>query len=207
MKISASGNFSNHDHFMKGKDTTGISRLKEIEFITLSKKDINNFKPLYEAYFHPILNYIYQKVNDADIAADIASQVFLKAMTGLKKYKIGEFSFGSWLYRIAFNETMLYFRRTKIKRLIVLDDALINGMHEEMFDFSREAILRAVEMMIRKLEATEFELIELRFYKNMSFREIGFIVGCSENTAKVRLHRLIKRLKVELLKENHYETL
>lgn len=207
MKVSAPNRFLETTYFLEESKITGISRLREIELINRSKEDITQFKTLYEIYYPQILNYIYQKVTDREVAADITSQVFLKAMTNLKKYKIQAAPFSAWLYRIAFNDTMLYFRKSKKTRTVVLDEALLEGIRDELEDFPKEQILTAIEGILDYLKPHEFELIELRYYKGKSFKEIGCILNCSENTAKVRSHRVVKKLKNELLKRNRHETI
>jgi RNA polymerase sigma-70 factor (ECF subfamily) len=204
MKVTASNRFSKSDHFLKEQSGTGITRLKEIEIINQSKRDVKNFRPLYEAYFHPILNYVYQKVADKELASDITSQVFLKVMSQIKGYKIQDVPFSAWLYKIAYNETMLFFRKSKKMRSVVLDEELVEGIKEELEEFPKENIIRAIEGLLSQLKQNEFELIELRFYGNKSFREIGYILGCTENTAKVRSHRLIQKLKREILNGNQH---
>jgi len=186
---------------------TKLSREEEIECIVQSKKDISNFKPLYGAYYHQILNYIYHKVIDKELASDICSQVFLKAMTAIKKYKIQDTPFSAWLYKIAFNEIMMLFRQSKKLRPVILDEAIIDGLHEEFNEFNKEALLTSVENLVSHLNENDVELIGLRYYENKSFREIGEIISCSENTAKVRSHRLMLKLKKELIKKQRYEEL
>lgn len=200
-------NFSNRPHFLEKHTPKEIPKLREIEIINRSKEDIKHFRPLYESYFNAILNYVYQKVSDKEVANDITSYVFLKAMTNLNSYKIQSVPFSAWLYKIAFNETMLYFRKSKKMRTISLDDQLIEGMQQEMDAFSMESILKMIEEELGNLSSIEIEIIELRFYQNKSFREIGYILGCTENTAKVKSHRLIKKLKTELSKRNCHEEL
>lgn len=200
-------NFSNGPYFLEKHTPNEIPRLKEIEIINKSKADIKDFRPLYEHYFNAILNFVYQKVSDKEVANDITSYVFLKAMTNLNKYKIQSVPFSAWLYKIAFNETMLYFRKSKKMRTISLDDQLIEGMQEEMETFSKESILTSIEEEIGNLNPTEFEIIELRFYQHKSFHEIGYILGCTENSAKVKSHRLMKKLKQIISKKNRHEEL
>ncbi len=200
-------NFSNRPYFLEKHTPNEIPKLREIEIINQSKEDIKHFRPLYESYFNAILNYVYQKVSDKEVANDITSYVFLKAMTNLNRYKIQSVPFSAWLYKIAFNETMLYFRRSKKMRTISLDNQLIEGMQQEIDAFSMESILKMIEEELGNLSSVEFEIIELRFYQNKSFREIGYILGCTENTAKVKSHRLIKKLKAELSKRNCHEEL
>jgi len=184
---------------------TKISREEEIEFIVQSKKDISKFKPLYGAYHHQILNYIYHKVIDKELASDICSQVFLKAMTGIKKYKIQETPFSAWLYKIAFNEIMMLFRRSKRLQPVILDETIIDGLHEELTEFDKEPLLASIENLVSRLGKNDLELIELRYYENMSFREIAEILNCSESAAKVRSHRLMMKLKKELIKKHRHE--
>lgn len=205
MKVTASNRFTKSDHFLKEQNATGITRLKEIEIINQSKRDIKHFRPLYDAYFHSILNYVHQKVADKELASDITSQVFLKAMSHIKGYKIKDVPFSAWLYKIAYNETMLFFRKSKNMRSVVLDEELVEGIKEELEEFPKENILKAIEGLLNQLKQDEFELIELRFYGGKSFREIGYILGCTENAAKVRSHRLIQKLKRELLNGNQHE--
>lgn len=178
-----------------------LSGEEEVKYILECREDISNFEPLYDAYHHRILNYIYHKVLDKELAADICSQVFLKAMTGIKKYKIRETPFSSWLYKIAYNEVMMFFRRSKKSRHVILDHAVIDGLQAELNEFDKEALLISVENVIGNLSEKELELIELRFYENKSFKEIGEIFSCSEGSVKVRSHRLMMKLKKDLVKK------
>ena len=177
-----------------------FSQEEEIDIINQCRSDISKFKPLYDAYHHQILNYIYHKVMDKELAADICSQVFLNAMSGIKKYKIQNIPFSSWLYKIAFNETQMYFRRSKKHRFVILDEKIIDGLHEKLHEFDKVALLNSIEYLVGHLSSKDLELIELSYYENKSFREIGTILCCSENTAKVRSHRLMMKLKKELIK-------
>ena len=184
-----------------------LSRKEEVEFIIQSRDDISKFKALYDAYYCQILNYINHKVMNKDLAADLCSQVFLKAMIGLKSYEIRETSFSSWLYKIAYNEVLMVLRRKKIIRPVILDDYIISGIQHELPEYDKEALLTSIESLLKQLEEKDVELIELKYYENKSFKEIGTILSCSENTAKVRMHRLIMKLKKELLKTHRDEKL
>jgi RNA polymerase sigma-70 factor (ECF subfamily) len=119
-------------------------------------------------------------------------------MKHITSYKIQQVPFSAWLYKIAYTETMYYFRKTKRCRTVVLDDKLIEGLEEDLVEFSKEKVLRKIEFMLTNLKPDDFELIELRFYQGKSFNEIGFILGCTENSAKVKAHRLIKKMRIEM---------
>ena len=168
--------------------------------IRRSQEDISYFRPLYEAYHHRILNYIFHKVQDKEIAQDLCSQVFMSAMRNIKKYEIRYVSFGAWLYKIAFNETMGYFRKSKKIQSVTIDDEVLEGLGEELEEQDHESVFRLLEAMLGSLQKEDIELIELRFYEHKTFKEIAHILNCSESAAKVRSQRLIGRLR-EALKE------
>ena len=84
--------------------------------------------------------------------------------------------------------------------MVILDEELVEGLRAELNVFSKEEILLSVEDALKKMKASDFELIELKFYGGKSYKEIGYILGCSENSAKVRAHRVIKRLRAALTK-------
>ena len=92
--------------------------VEENEIIEVAKNDPTHFRPLYEKYFKRIFLFTYHRVEDRDIAADLTSQVFLKAMQRLHQFKFRGMPFSSWLYRIAINECTDYFRKTKEQTMI-----------------------------------------------------------------------------------------
>jgi len=103
--------------------------------IELALSDMANFRVLYEKYYETILHYIYQRVNSKEEAYDITSQVFLNAMVNLKKYSFRGLPFSSWLYRIAFNELNMLFRKNKNRHCINIDDT---NLHEIVAELGSE---------------------------------------------------------------------
>ena len=88
----------------------------EAKWIEEAKRDIDKFSLLYDHYFIPVFRFILKRVISQDVAADLCSQVFLKAMLNIKKYEDRGFPFACWLIRIAKNEVNLSFRNKKIMR-------------------------------------------------------------------------------------------
>ena len=94
----------------------------EKQLIELSKADSRYFAPIYEKYYEQIFRFVYKRMNGLDEANDITSQVFLKTLINLKKYKHTGAPFVSWVYRIALNEVNQYYRDKKKKRTINIKD-------------------------------------------------------------------------------------
>ena len=78
--------------------------LEEEQVIAAAKRDPKRFEPLYRSYYEPIFRFVYKRLDSMEQAQDVTSQVFLKALTNLKKYQSRGLPFGSWLYRIAVSE-------------------------------------------------------------------------------------------------------
>ncbi|MCP4520148.1 MAG: sigma-70 family RNA polymerase sigma factor [Cytophagales bacterium] len=171
--------------------------LAEVRIVEEAKKNPQRFGILYERYYKPIYLFIYKRIDEEMIAEDICAQVFLKAMHNLSKYTYKGVPFSAWLYRIALNETNLYFRKNKTRRAVSLEDAGIYRLGEEQVfeeDEYEGQIHQTIEC-INQLAEKEVELLELRFFEQRSFKEIAYLLGINENTAKVRSHRLIEKMK------------
>jgi RNA polymerase sigma-70 factor (ECF subfamily) len=173
---------------------------EELE-IERAKADPARFRPLYDRYYERILKFLYQRLDDKEDAYDLCSQVFLKALTNLGKYRSMGVPFSSWLYRIARNELNLFFRRSKTQRTVNIESEglhqIIDEMDESRLDIYGESLIQAVA----ELDSASLELIEMRYFEKMSFKEIGDILQITENNAKVRTYRILDRLKKTITKK------
>jgi RNA polymerase sigma-70 factor (ECF subfamily) len=137
---------------------------------------------------------VLKRVGDKNDAADITSQVFLKALSNLKRFKHVGASFSAWLLKIAHNETLYHFRKTaKQRNVIISNDVISNVKDEEGFDL--ENLYSKLSLALQELRTEALQLIELRFFEQRPFREIGVILDISENNAKVKTYRAIEQLR------------
>jgi RNA polymerase sigma-70 factor, ECF subfamily len=170
--------------------------LLEEELIKHAQTDPQQFKPLYERYYKPIFLFILHRIGDKDLSADVASQVFLKALLNIGKFAFRGLPFSAWLYRIALNECNDFFRRSKRERLVVLEDASVELLYEEMLgDDALEELKRKLPAILEQLKPDEFQVIELRFLENRAFREVGEILGITETYAKVKTYRILLKMR------------
>jgi len=176
-----------------------IKLKSEEELINFAKKDSRYFTPIYEKYHDPIFRFIYQRMDSDDDASDLTSQVFLKALLNLSKYEFKGFPFSSWLYRIALNEVNQFYRQTKNKRTINIDEINLKVVVEETGEaydqIKREKLLSSLS----NLNEDKLTLIEMRFFEKRAFKEIATILNISENNAKVRTYRVLDEMKKNML--------
>lgn len=176
------------------------SQEEELELIEKAKAEPEAFRALYDKYYEQIFRFLYQKLEEEDLTADITSSVFLKAILNLKSYKYQGFSFGAWLYKIAFNELHLHFREHKRKR-----NVLISSEFFDTFDSSgneeKQTLLDKLAKAIQTLREEEVQLIELKFWEKKSHQEIAYILDLSLPNVKVKMHRLYRKLE-NIIKKN-----
>lgn len=170
-------------------------KLTESELIVLAKENPKAFAPLYEKYYLMIFNFVFKRIQREAATADVVSTVFLKALLNLSKYEDRGYPLSSWLYRIAINECNQYFR-TQAKNIeINIDTQQLAALAQKM---GREGDNNKIKIVIEAMNMLTFEqstLIELRFFEGRRFKEIGEILGCTEDNAKVKVYRVIKKLK------------
>jgi RNA polymerase sigma-70 factor (ECF subfamily) len=168
---------------------------EELSWIQKAQKDPECFGPLYKEYHEQIFRYIYQRMDDEDLAFDITSQVFMKALKNINKYEYRGVPFASWLYRIAKSELYQAFRDKKAERTVNVESLHLFEMAEELEEDSNELNKKQMMKCLSLLKENDMQLIELRFFEKRSFKEIGDILELTENNAKVKTFRAIEKLK------------
>jgi RNA polymerase sigma-70 factor (ECF subfamily) len=167
----------------------------EYQWVLEAKLNPNKFDPIYRKYYTKIFRYIDRRIQNKDLSSDITSQVFMNAIQRIELYESKGYSFGSWLFRIAHNEMCQAYRNIQKNKIVDLE---LNQI--QLIDFTDESSEREervvlLQLALKKMKKKHFEIIELRYFENLSFKEIGGQLGISENTAKVRCFRALDKLK------------
>ena len=131
-----------------------------------------------------------------EVAGDLTQQTFIKAMANLKKYEDRGLPFSSWLYRIAQNEVSMFFRQQKKNYAVAIDENRLMAMAEEanLNGYMSMGEQERLVEVLNDLEQEHLDLIELRFFQSMSFKEIAEIYSISEANAKMRTYRILERI-------------
>ncbi len=187
--------FAAHMSFNPRYHHTTTQLQEEQLIIEAAKVNPEHFGPLYDKYYKQIFGYVYQRMDDKDTAFDLTAQVFLKALTNIKRYEFKGVPFASWLFRIAHSEVMQLFRDQKNKRCVNADVGDMRNICEEVQEPFFEEYLPALQQVIKTLPEEDLQLVELRFFEKRAFKEIAEILDITENNAKVRMYRVLERLK------------
>lgn len=163
------------------------------------------FEVLVARYEKPIFNYVYGMVRHRQDAEDLTQEAFVKAFFALRTYK-ESFEFSTWMYRIARNVCLDYFRRQKIRSFFSLNTPVGEEEEDEMGDFlpsgedPEEGILEGellerVSEAVGKLPWKFREVIVLRYVEELPYEDIAQILGVPVGTVKTYLHRAKLKLK------------
>ena len=157
--------------------------------------------------------YIMFVVRNEDVANDIFQETFVKVITRLQQGRYtdsGKFNF--WLTRIAHNAIMDWYRTQKSERIIDLadDNDLSNLKGDPVLDSYRESemvndqVKADVKKMMEMLPAPQREVVFMRFYQQLSFKEIAELTGVSINTSLGRMRYALINLR-KMAKEHQIE--
>lgn len=160
-----------------------------------------------------IFSYIIFIVHNQEVANDIFQETFLKAITNLQMRKYTPTGkFNAWMIRIAHNAIMDWYRRQKTKQIIDMDDDFdISSMSDKtLMETSSEdlmanaQVLADVKAMIDFLPEAQREVVQMRYYQNLSFKEIAALTGVSINTSLGRMRYALINLR-RLAKEHNMQ--
>ena len=158
-----------------------------------------------------IYSYIIFIVHNEAVANDLFQETFLKAITKLQAGKyVNSGKFNAWMIRIAHNAIMDWYRRQKTQGSVdsPVDDLMIAQMSDEsLMETSKEDILANIQVLedvknlIEYLPETQKEIVMMRYYYKMSFKEIAEQTGVSINTSLGRMRYALINMR-RLAREN-----
>jgi RNA polymerase sigma-70 factor (ECF subfamily) len=157
------------------------------------KGDAQCFSRLVDMYAARCYGYFYRLTGNNDISNELLSELFVKLVEKIATYKGG--SFDSWLFRIATN-IFHDFLRGKQRRQKLLDarKEQLESEFTELKKSGNEQIDR-LQIKLKRMDNDTRELIMLRFYSQLSFKEIAKIRSEPIGTTLAKLHRGLKKLR------------
>lgn len=155
--------------------------------------DTTAFGPLYDSYIQDIYRFVSYRVSKKEIAEDLTSQIFLKALEKISSYKVGRGNFRSWLYQITRNSIIDFYRQNKTTENI--EDVILSDNEKSKNQIEINIMYHEVQRYLKKLTQDQQEIIILRVWENLNYTEIASILGKSEASCKMNFSRGIKELR------------
>ncbi|MGM9759323.1 MAG: RNA polymerase sigma factor [Parabacteroides sp.] len=170
------------------------------------------FDTLLSRYKSSIYSYIYFIVHNKELAEDLFQETFVKVIVTIKQGGYTENGkFKAWITRIAHNLVIDSFRQERSENTVSNDEVevdLFNNMRlcEETVEDTivRRQVLSDVRKLVKHLPDSQREVLEMRYYRDLSFKEIADLTGVSINTALGRMRYAILNMR-RMAEENHIE--
>jgi RNA polymerase sigma-70 factor (ECF subfamily) len=172
----------------------------------IQQGDVSAFNELYDRYGKRLLFYFFRELGgDEEKAQDFLQELFLKIVEKPTLF-CTERKFSTWIFTVAHNMCKNEYRRLEIRNVIdnnvdvrEIPSDVDSDYHPTERNIDQEAFENALMAELEKLEDGHRSTFLLRFQQNLTLKEIGDILGCSEGTIKSRLfyttHKLASRLK------------
>jgi RNA polymerase sigma-70 factor (ECF subfamily) len=165
----------------------------EDALVEAARHDRAAFGELYDRYFDAVYHYVACRVDDEQVAEDLAATVWEKALRAIERYELRGSPFLAWLYRIAGNQVVNHYRRRRLRQWVHLTDRESDGDRSGRLE-ERTAVRSAYE----HLSDADQEILGLFYYAGLAAGEIAQVIGSSEAAVHKRLQRARDRLRVLL---------
>lgn len=166
--------------------------LKEL-FIEIKHNNKIAFEKLYNRYNKLVYGIAFSILKNKQDSEDAVQTVFSKIYT-LEKDKLPTDKVGTWLYKVTKNETLLFLRKKDNN----IDLDTIYNLKNENNEINQFISRDSYNKLINSLNSKEQQIVSLKILSNLTFDEIGKLIGESTNTIKWRYYKAIHTLKIAL---------
>jgi RNA polymerase sigma-70 factor (ECF subfamily) len=156
------------------------------------------FEELYREYVNRVYAFLRSQLGNAEDAEDVTSQVFMKAYEAYGRFEARQETPTAWLFRIARNAAMDHYRRAgrreRLERAVAREP--VPSADPDVLAEER-VLYRELMDALARMPARQREVIGLR-HSGLSYLEVGRLMDCSEDAAKMLYHRAVKALRASM---------
>lgn len=175
-------------------DNQLVERLKDN---TLKDKA---FSELLDAYQERLYWHIRKIVHTHENADDVLQNTFIRVYKNIQKFE-GKSSLHTWMYRIAYNESIRFLEKNNKKKYDNIDEVSSNHL-EVLFEdeyFDGDEIQRKLHKIIDSLKEKQKRIFQMKYFDELSFRQISEILETSESTLKSTYYTVVKIIEKKIL--------
>lgn len=162
----------------------------------LNAYDKNRLEQIFDTYYDKVYAFLYIRVRNTALAEDLASQTFLKVSEKYNMYNPVKGALSTWIFTIALNQLRSHFRSFQGKEDIGLSDMenlhVDDNVEDRIVENETKASLLEI---LNDLDERQHSIVTLKYYGNLSNKEISKILNISETNVSTILNRTIKKLK------------
>jgi len=164
------------------------------------KQQDKAYKELIDLYHDRLYWHIRKLVITHENADDVLQNTFLRIYKSLPNFK-QQSSIHTWMYKIAYNESLRFLEQNKKKYHTSLDDVnekYLENLVDDVF-FEGNEIQLKLQNVLGKLQEKQRQIFQMKYYDNLKFREISDILGIKEGTLKSSYYAAVKNIEKNML--------
>lgn len=165
-------------------------------------KKWDSLEDLYHIYYSEIYRYLLKRVRHIETAQDLAQETFIKAFNGLGSFK-GQSSVKTWLYTIAHNTFINWYRKEKKYSFDSIDNYIVKNEHTDQIPETHLVKKVKQEQVIKTIYSLKDEfqhVLILREFQELSYEEISEVLGWKLSKVKTNIHRARLEFRKSLMK-------
>jgi RNA polymerase sigma-70 factor (ECF subfamily) len=163
--------------------------------------DEDALRALYDEYAPQIYAYLYRRVQDAYLAEDLTSEVFVRLLQAIQARQSWHTSFRGWLYRVAHNLVVDHYRKQPPAPALALDERLVADQDDPESAVAERLSHRRLRSAISRLTPDQQQVLALRFGEQLTAQEVGEVIGKSVSAVEALQHRGLAALRRVLQKD------
>ncbi len=163
-----------------------------------TKSDRETFAELYEEFMPKVYRFVRYRVSDTQVTEDLTSGVFEKALVNFEKYSSDKASFSTWIFTIARNTVIDYYRARGRRRMTSLEESEIVVVSKEptpVETLEKQDEKARLRVCVSGLSPQEQEIISMKFGGGQNNRQIATALGMSESNVGTKLYRAVRKLR------------
>lgn len=174
------------------------------QLIALCKsKDEKGYRLLVDAYKDRLYGYFYRLTSNRALSQDLLSDVFFKIVRKVKSFKEAN-SFEKWIFTIASNTFYDYLRKKKRQKQLIEDFAATKEAQSTEKATSQKQTEDRLQQALESIDPKIREMVIMRYYSDLSFKEIAEIKKQPIGTVLSQMHRGLKKLRAKMEQKNDY---
>lgn len=161
----------------------------------------NSANKLVKKYYKEIFAFVYKQILDEQLALDLTQEIFIRMLQSIAHFNFKKASFRTWLYRIASNHCIDYFRSKSFRtgqQVIYVEEMEIESLDNVMERLVQKEDMERVNVLLLHFDLEVQQIVRYKLFLELTFQEIAGILNLSESTVKTKYYSVLKKIRREM---------
>lgn len=161
---------------------------------------------LVSKYYKEIYAFVFKQTLDQELSLDLTQEIFISVLQSINNYNSKKATFRTWLYRIASNKMVDYYRSINYRKFQLeepIEDYEFEDDYNLEISLEYKEDLQMVTKLVNELDVVSQQIMRLKLFGEYTFQEISSIVMIHESTVKTKYYAALKRIRKRM--EDYYE--